>query len=269
MKLALRVWLAAGALAMATGCVTVPEFQAVRRDVDALKKGGGGGGSPSARLADMGAEINSLHEEVANLRGEIEEARHLAEKAMQEARDARERSSRAGAGAGSSSTGSPSSGRTSPPPSGASGGLTGGGGAAEPLVAASAEVRDYELAFRSYRAGDHRAAIDRFQAFLQTHPSSEYADNALFWMGESHFKLGDFEQAAVTFDQVVKEYPAGNKVPDALYRQGIALLEIGRKTGQSDSYTPAARQIFERIVRDHSSSERVSEARRQLEILRQ
>lgn len=129
----------------------------------------------------------------------------------------------------------------------------------------SEEVRDYETAFGLYRAGKYADAIDRFQAFLQTHPSSEFADNALFWMGESYFKLNDFEQAAVAFDRVVKRFPKGNKVPDALYRQGVSLQEIGQRTGQQSTYGPAACQIFRRITDEYPNSERVAEARRQLE----
>ena len=84
-------------------------------------------------------------------------------------------------------------------------------------------------------------------------------------MGESYFKLNDFEQAAVAFDRVVKRFPNGNKVPDALYRQGVSLQEIGIRTGQKSTYGPAACQIFKRIADEYPTSERVSEARRQLE----
>ena len=132
---------------------------------------------------------------------------------------------------------------------------------------ASREIRDYEDAFRLYRAGDYRRAIDQFEAFLQTHPSSDYADNALFWLGECHFKLGDHERAVLVFEDVVKRYPNGNKVPDALYRQGRALLEIGTRSQQSAAYAPAARQVFQRIVVEHPESDRVLEAKRELERL--
>src|SRR5262245_23468660 len=72
---AFRRALAAAALLALCGCVTVPEFQALRRKVDALEKGKGGGGDDWAaggkdgaaggsRLADLDAEISQLHEEV-------------------------------------------------------------------------------------------------------------------------------------------------------------------------------------------------------------
>jgi len=254
---ACRSALSLGALFLLCACVTVPEFQSLRRDVDQLKKGKGSapaadawGGKPGAggnRLAEQGAEIEALQAEVAQLRGEIETLRQQIERG----RPAASPGETPGTG-GEVAAVTPS---------------TTGGEATSPGEgsAPAEEIRDYEDAFRRYRAADYAGAIDRFQVFLQTHPSSEYADNALFWMGESYFKLNDYEQAAVAFDKVVKRFPNGNKVPDALYRQGVSLLEIGNRTKQQKTYTPAACQIFQRIADEYPNSERVPEARRQLE----
>ena len=236
----------------------MPEFQSLRREVDQLKKGKGStpaaddwGGKPGAggnRLAEQGVEIEELRDEVAKLHGELDELR----KQMNEGRAAGPPPPPGpGAGPGADVAAVPTPGGESPSP---------GEGSAP-----AEEIRDYEDAFRRYRAADYAGAIDRFQVFLQTHASSEYADNALFWMGESYFKLNDYEQAAVAFDKVVKRFPNGNKVPDALYRQGVSLLEIGNRTKQQKTYTPAACQIFRRIADDYPYSERVPEARRQLE----
>lgn len=241
----LRVAALALALASASACVTVPEFRALEREVFKLKGGSGGDGPTGGRLAELGEEVSELRSEVARLRGAVEEAQHAAERAAEEARLARERPQGvAPAPAGSRSAGQPS-------------------GSAQ----ARDEIRAYEEAFRLYRTGEYEPAIDRFRGFLQTHPSSDYADNAQFWLAECYFKLGDYEQAVLAFQEVVQGYPEGNKVPDALYRQGMALLEIGRSTGDEGKYRPAAQQIFERLVTSHPDSERVPEARRQLEKL--
>lgn len=256
--------LSLGAVTLLCACVTVPEFQSLRRDVDKLKQSKGSasggddwGGKPGAsgnRLADLGAEVDGLQAEIAQLRGEIDALKKQVAAAP------------------------PAPGGVAAAPiAGAPGGAGGEVGAVAPTTpggeaptpgegnAPAEEVRDYEDAFRRYRAADYAGAIDRFQVFLQTHPSSEYADNALFWMGESYFKLNDYEQAAVAFDKVVKRFPNGNKVPDALYRQGVSLQEIGNRTKQQKTYGPAACQIFRRIADEYPNSERVPEARRQLE----
>ena len=277
---ALRRALAAASLLALSGCVTVPEFQALRRKVDALEKGGGGhgasddwgktgssgsaAGSSGNRLADLDAEVSSLRDEVSRLQGEVDGLKkELAKRGgapaaapgNQSAAPAPTEGAQAAQGS-TAAVGSPNPTTSNPTTETPTPGES---------AASSEEVKDYETAFGLYRAGKYADAIDRFQAFLQTHPSSEFADNALFWMGESYFKLNDFEQAAVAFDRVVKRFPKGNKVPDALYRQGVSLQEIGARTNQQSTYGPAACQIFKRIADDYPSSERVAEARRQLE----
>jgi tol-pal system protein YbgF len=264
----LRSALSLGALLLLCACVTVPEFQSLKRDVDQMKKGKGGasaadswdgagksGSGSGNRLAEQGAEIDALHAEVAQLRGELEALRKQVEQGGVARTGAEAPDAAAGAAAGVAGE---TVAAVPPTPGGELATPDEGGAPAE-------EIKDYEDAFRRYRAADYAGAIDRFQVFLQTHPSSEYADNALFWMGDSYFKLNDYEQAAVAFDKVVKRFPDGNKVPDALYRQGVSLLEIGKRTKQQKTYTPAACQIFRRITDEYPNSERVPEARRQLE----
>ncbi len=241
-------WVAALLLA---GCVTVPEFRALQDEVAAMKAVGNGGGASGDRVADLGAEVESLRHEVDLLRGQLEEARHAADLAMQEVKALQDQ---------------PGTGTAQPPgsdgPYDDPSTLPGNGGGT-----ATEEVRAYEEAFRMYRGGEYSSAVDRFRGFLQTHPSSDYADNALFWIGECYFKLGDYERAVLAFEDVTKRFPQGNKVADALYRQGVALIEIGKKNDDEGTYNEAARQIFDRIVRDHPQSERVPEAKRQLEKL--
>ena len=250
-----RVLAWASALCLIAGCITVPEFRHLEREVDELQKAQGGSGSGARvgeRLADLGADVEALHDEMARLRGELEETRHLAEQALTEA------------GAPAVPLAGPrDAARASDAPTG-----TPAAGAAAAARGGSAEIREYEEAFRLYRTGDYQTAVDRFRSFLQTHPSSDYADNALFWMGECYFKLGDHEQAVLTFAEVVETYPDGNKVPDALYRQGSAMLELGASSGKRATYEPAAREIFQRIVVEYPDSERVGEAQRQLEKLK-
>jgi len=252
----LRSAFALCAIVLLGACVTVPEFRALQDDVDKLKKGGaqadawGGKQASGDRLAELGAEVESLRDEVSRLQGEVTSLKSELD---------RTRGGMPATGAAPAPAPGGDVATATPGPG------TAGGPAPSTEAAPAEEVRDYEDAFRRYRTGDYAGAVDRFQVFLQTHPSSAYADNALFWMGESYFKLNDFEQAAVAFDKVVKRFPNGNKVPDALYRQGVSLIEIGNRTKQQKTYGPAACQIFRRIADEYPNSDRVSEARRQLE----
>jgi tol-pal system protein YbgF len=104
--------------------------------------------------------------------------------------------------------------------------------------------------------------IDRFRNFLQTYASSPYADDAAYWMADCYFKHGDYKTAVLRFDDVVTRHPQSGKAPDALYRQGEALLKLG------PGFSKAASKAFERVVKEYPSSARAAEARKQLDLLR-
>ncbi len=65
-----------------------------------------------------------------------------------------------------------------------------------------------------------------FKNFVIRYPDSELADNALYWLGECHYSLGDFQEAIQTFKDVVALYPHGGKVADALLKTAYAYLSL-------------------------------------------
>jgi len=58
------------------------------------------------------------------------------------------------------------------------------------------------------------------------------------------------------FDEVIKKYPKGNKVPDALFRQGIAFLEM--------KDTINAKLILKEVVKRFPKSDQANRARKKL-----
>jgi tol-pal system protein YbgF len=238
------------------GCVTLAEFDKLEHEVAVLKQGRGPAGRQSQTMADLSVEIEELRAQVAGLEGRIDEAEHRAESALAEARAARQEASGGAAPAPAPDLGNrgpqaPASVDPASLPEGATG---------QPVAAN--EVEGYRQAYAAWRAGDTQACIDRFQQFLQTYPSSAYADDAAFWMADCYFKRGEYQLAILRFDDVPRMYPTGNKAADALYRQGEALIRLG------PSYAKAARRAFERVIQEYPDSARVPEAKRQLEALR-
>lgn len=245
----LRLFLPLALALVSTACASVDEFRSLEREVVELKRTRNSPTDQQSRLAEMGVEVRALRDELEQLRGKVEELQFALERAQLE----REERSKQRASTGTPPEGSSPSAASTP--------------SAAPSSGAGAEVAAYEEGFRLYRTERYPDAIARFNEFLQNFPSSEYADNALIWLGECYLKQGDPASAAVAFEDVVKKYPEGNKVPDALYRQGIALLEIGTKSGKEGTFRPAARQIFQKLVEQYPESDRAPEARRQLEKL--
>jgi len=237
------------ALPLLTGCVTVAEFRKVQRDVIDLKRNQvqGGGGAPTERLADLAVRLDALEQEGEQLRGRLEVAEHRASEALREARAARQEGA----------NGAVESGAAAPGEGAEAGSEVAAGGNA----ALSEELAAYKAARSLWSSSEWEACVDRLGEFLQTHPSSVYADDAAYWRADCYFQQGNYKKAILRFDDVVTRYPNGNKAADALYREGEALLRLG------PAYSTAARKAFERVLSEYPDSDRAAEAKQQLELL--
>jgi tol-pal system protein YbgF len=100
---------------------------------------------------------------------------------------------------------------------------------AVPTTAAADPMQTYQAAYRDYQRGNYDLAIEGFREFLQGNGSSDLADNAAYWVGESLFSQKKYREAIEQFDAVVNKYPKSDKVPGALLKKGYAYISIGEK----------------------------------------
>ena len=128
--------------------------------------------------------------------------------------------------------------------------------APEPEVKTPADEKLYEVNMDLYRKGKYEESIVGFKAFLKEHPKSKLADNAAFWIGESHMALKQYEQAILAFQKVIKQYPRGNKVPNALLRQALAFDELNDKT--------SAKLLLRKLIKQYPKSNEAKIAKNKL-----
>jgi TolA-binding protein len=183
------------------GCVTVAEFRKLEYEVNKMRRAGVGAGE-GTRVADLAAEIDELRDAIAQLEGRLEVTEHQSRVAVEEARAARVDASQPGAPA----TAEQLPGNTDP--------NAAPGEAQGVPPSASVELGAYREAYNTWRVDDYGACIDRFREFLQTYPSSEYADDAAYWMADCYFKQGDYQTAILRFDDVAGRYPTSGKAPE-------------------------------------------------------
>lgn len=87
----------------------------------------------------------------------------------------------------------------------------------------------YNMAYADYLKGNFSLAIDGFKIYLDNFSQSPFADNALYWIGECHFSQKEYEEAISRYNQLILDYPLGDKVPAAYLHKGISLIELDRK----------------------------------------
>jgi tol-pal system protein YbgF len=115
---------------------------------------------------------------------------------------------------------------------------------------------EYLKSFGLYSANNFSAAIGSFESFLKNNPQSDYAANAVYWIGECHYSLSDLPKAKEAFSRVAENYPKSSKVPDALLKLGYTLSAMKEKE--------KATGVFERIITSYPSSPAAIKARERL-----
>ena len=87
---------------------------------------------------------------------------------------------------------------------------------------------NYQAAFELLKEQRYEPAAMAFEQFLVVFPDSELADNAQYWLAESHYVTQKFTKALGEFRIVVEKFPRSRKVPDALLKMGYCRYELKR-----------------------------------------
>ncbi len=84
----------------------------------------------------------------------------------------------------------------------------------------------YDRAFSLLRNGEYDEAETAFKGFLKKNPKDKLADNAKYWLAETHYGRKQYDAAAVTFADAYQSAPKGPKAPDSLMKLGLSLAGL-------------------------------------------
>lgn len=113
-----------------------------------------------------------------------------------------------------------------------------------PAAAGQSAAEAYRDAFNLLKKADYPAAEAAFRAFLKQHGDTEYAGNAQYWLGETYYVRGQFDQAAVAFADGYRNYRKGAKAPDSLLKLGFSM----RRLNQNDKACAALDQFLKEFA---------------------
>jgi tol-pal system protein YbgF len=114
----------------------------------------------------------------------------------------------------------------------------------------------YNNALRDYNGGKNDLALQECSDYIKYYPNTDLAGNCYFYLGEIQFRQGNYQQAAQSYDQVLQNFPSGNKAASAQLKKGFALVELGkqdegvaelRRLIQRYPHSPEALQARERL----------------------
>jgi len=145
----------------------------------------------------------------------------------------------------------------SPSPTG--GVSPGGGSPPGPGVGVSPQ-KLLDTAKSDYSIGQYDLAIIGFSEYIRSFPKSDMADDAQVNICNAYYQDAKYQQAVDACDLAIRLYPAGDKLPEAYYRKGLALSNL--------KDVNAARAMWEELVKRFPNSQEATLAAQGLERLK-
>lgn len=220
----------------------------------------------SRSLLDMLERLDSLQQEVQQLRGQVEEQQHtitgLKERQRELYLDIDRRMSRieregvSAAPAANSAVGATSSApalTASPAAAPASAPAAPAAGVANDEARAQQEREAYQQAFDMLRELRYAQATAAFRDFLKKYPNGRYAHIAQYWLGEAGYAQRDFKQAIADYNALLANHPNSPKRAEAMLKIGYSHYELK----EADK----ARAVLEQLVRQYPDSTEAGQAR--------
>ncbi|HSS96646.1 MAG TPA: tol-pal system protein YbgF [Terriglobales bacterium] len=109
----------------------------------------------------------------------------------------------------------------------------------------------YNNALRDFNAAKNDLAVQEFKDYIKYYPNTDLAGNAYYYLADMEFRQGNFQQAAKDYDEVLQNFPSGNKAAAAQLKKGFSLIELGQK----DDGVNELRHVIQRYPRSPEATQ--------------
>jgi TolA-binding protein len=86
----------------------------------------------------------------------------------------------------------------------------------------------FQKAYADYSRGDYQLATLGFESVLRMRPEGALADDAVYYLAETAAAQGRVDEALRGYARVEEEYAGGDKVPAAILKRGLLLIDSNR-----------------------------------------
>jgi len=90
-------------------------------------------------------------------------------------------------------------------------------------------AEQYEAAKQMLIDGNFAGAEKAFARFVADHGDDELAGEAQYWLGETYYVRGAYQEAGRVFADGLSKYPNGSRGPDTLLKLGMSLSALNQK----------------------------------------
>ena len=198
-------------------------------------------------LLDMQTQIDQLNAQLRDLRGQNEELAHGLQDAEKREKDfyvdLDTRVRRFESPVPSNQPSTPTATNTNSPSVG-------------DITDPTQENHAIEAAYAWVSSGNNDNALKALQGFIKNYPNSVYVSTALYWMGNTQFKMGDAKSALTTYDKMLSSYPDAPRAADAMLNKADCLKTLNQNV--------AARRTLKQLISKYPSTPAADKAHKLL-----
>ncbi|MCU7495782.1 MAG: outer membrane protein assembly factor BamD [Ignavibacteria bacterium] len=122
-------------------------------------------------------------------------------------------------------------------------------------------------AMKLFNDGDYMESINEFQALLLQYPGSAVADQAQYYLAESHYKRDEYILAAYEYSRLIKDIPASKLVPQAQFMLAESYYQLSPYYQLDQRYTNKSIEEFQAFIDFFPTDPRVPEAEQKIKEL--
>lgn len=107
---------------------------------------------------------------------------------------------------------------------------------------------EFQRAMSLYQDGKYARAIESLERVLFNFPSSEYVDDAQYWLGRAHLELKAYDQAIVEFDYLIRHFSNSALLEDAFFFRARAYRLAAPDYDRDPSKLEQAIRLFDEFL---------------------
>ena len=123
----------------------------------------------------------------------------------------------------------------------------------------------FASAVAPYNDGLYDIALQKLGQFKSRFPYSKHSAQADLYIANSHYELGNYQEAAVAYSQYIKLHPRHKQVDFARYRIGESYwVEAPEEIDREQDLTRQAIEEWQNLMDLHPKSKYVAEAKKKI-----
>ncbi len=123
---------------------------------------------------------------------------------------------------------------------------------------------EFERALAFFENKKYDQAIQGFERILFYHPSSEFVDDAQYWLGRTYLEQKQYDQAIIEFDYLIRNFPKSAKLEDTYFHRARAHLLAAPSYEKDLNDLKIAIRFFDEFLTRYPNSKYTDDARKEI-----